>query len=61
MSRQLEQALLSLMPSHGTELPPALLELSASLLAQSRHKASTLKAEEDVARLYACAHLACDR
>lgn len=61
MSRQIEQALLSLMPSHGSELPPSLIELSASLLAQSRHRASTLKAEEEVARLYACANIACER
>ncbi|KAL2175367.1 origin recognition complex, subunit 6 [Thermothelomyces heterothallicus CBS 202.75] len=36
-------------------------DLASSLLAQSRNRASTLKAEEEVARLYACAHLACDR
>jgi origin recognition complex subunit 6 len=61
MSRQLEQALLSLMPAQADDLPPQLLQLAESLLAQSRQKASTLKAEEDIARLYACAHLACDR
>ncbi|KAI9158313.1 Origin recognition complex subunit 6 [Paramyrothecium foliicola] len=61
MSRQIEQALLSLMPTQSTELPPTLVELAGSLLAQSRHRASTLKADEEVARLYACAHLACER
>ncbi|KAH8178309.1 origin recognition complex subunit 6 (ORC6) domain-containing protein [Sarocladium implicatum] len=61
MSRQLEQALLSLMPSQADILPPQLVHLAESLLAQSRQKASTLKADEDVARLYACAHIACDR
>lgn len=61
MSRQIEQALFSLMPAYGTDLPPSLVDLAGSLLAQSRIKASTLKAEEDVARLYACANLACDR
>lgn len=61
MSRQLEQALFSLMPEYGSDLPPKLVELAGSLLAQSRLKASTLKAEEDVARLYACANIACDR
>lgn len=61
MSRQIEQALLSLMPAQGDDLPPQLVGLAESLLAQSRHKASTLKAEEDIARLYACAHIACDR
>ncbi|KAK2593365.1 hypothetical protein QQS21_008940 [Conoideocrella luteorostrata] len=61
MSRQIEQALLSLMPAHGSDLPSSLVELASSLLAQSRHRASTLKAEEEVARQYACANIACDR
>ncbi|KAF4448297.1 Origin recognition complex subunit 6 [Fusarium austroafricanum] len=61
MSRQIEQALLSLMPTYGSDLPPSLVELAGSLLAQSRHRASTLKAEEEIARLYACANIACDR
>lgn len=61
MSRQIDQALLSLMPTYTQDLPPTLLELANSLLAQSRHRASMLKAEEEVARLYACANIACDR
>lgn len=61
MSRPIEQALLSLLPTQNDILPPPLVELAGSLLAQSRNKASTLKAEEEVARTYACAHLACDR
>ncbi|KAM0253163.1 hypothetical protein ACHAP5_000633 [Fusarium lateritium] len=61
MSRQIEQALLSLMPTYGSDLPPQLVELAGSLLAQSRHRASTLKTEEEIARLYACANIACDR
>ncbi|KUI58613.1 Origin recognition complex subunit 6 [Cytospora mali] len=61
MSRPVEQALFSLLPSQNSDLPPPLLELASSLLALSRHKASTLKAEEEIARLYACCHLACDR
>ncbi|KAM0322984.1 hypothetical protein ACHAQA_009083 [Verticillium albo-atrum] len=61
MSRSLEQSLLMLMPTHGTDLPPQLVELASSLLAQSRNRASTLKAEEEVARLHACCHIACDR
>ncbi|KAK3898617.1 origin recognition complex subunit 6 [Staphylotrichum tortipilum] len=57
-----EQALLSLLPTtHATTLPPALVEAASGLLAQSRHRASTLKADEEIARAYACAHLACDR
>ncbi|KAK4133195.1 hypothetical protein BT67DRAFT_479391 [Trichocladium antarcticum] len=61
MNRSIEQALLSLLPTHNSTLPRPLTELASSLLAQSRNRASTLKAEEEVARHYACAHLACDR
>ncbi|KAK3392497.1 origin recognition complex, subunit 6 [Sordaria brevicollis] len=61
MNRSIEQSLLSLLPTHNTDLPPPLIDLASSLLAQSRHRASTLKAEEEIARTYACAHLACDR
>ncbi|KAL2160167.1 hypothetical protein VTH06DRAFT_1823 [Thermothelomyces fergusii] len=61
MNRSIEQMLLSLLPTHGPALPQPLTDLASSLLAQSRSRASTLKAEEEVARLYACAHLACDR
>ncbi|PHH61521.1 hypothetical protein CDD81_312 [Ophiocordyceps australis] len=61
MGRQMELALLSLMPSWGSDLPPALVDLADSLMAQSQHKASTLKADEEIARHYACANIACDR
>ncbi|KAK3986617.1 origin recognition complex, subunit 6 [Cladorrhinum sp. PSN332] len=61
MNRSIEQALLSLLPTHNSVLPQPLTDLASSLLAQSRHRASTLKAEEEIARPYACAHIACDR
>ncbi|KAI2462885.1 hypothetical protein F4781DRAFT_162379 [Annulohypoxylon bovei var. microspora] len=61
MSRTLEPALLSLLPNYSKDLPQPLLELASSLFAQSRHSAGTLKAEEEVARQYACAHIACER
>ncbi|SPQ20395.1 52642f57-6ba1-442e-b7a6-f24d893a44bc [Thermothielavioides terrestris] len=61
MNRSIEQSLLSLLPTHNAALPQPLTELASSLLAQSRHRASTLKAEEETARPYACAHLACER
>ncbi|KAI1506698.1 origin recognition complex, subunit 6 [Biscogniauxia marginata] len=61
MSRTLEPTLLSLLPTYTTDLPQPLLELASSLLAQSRNNAGTLKAEEEVARSYACAHIACER
>lgn len=61
MSRPVEQALLSLLPTQNSDLPPPVVELARSLLAQSRNKVSTLKADEEIARAYACSHLACDR
>ncbi|KAK0706976.1 origin recognition complex subunit 6-domain-containing protein [Lasiosphaeria miniovina] len=61
MNRSIELALVSLLPTHSATLPQPLSELASSLLAQSRIRASTLKAEEEVARPYACAHIACDR
>ncbi|KAL8817230.1 MAG: hypothetical protein Q9223_003897 [Gallowayella weberi] len=61
MDKAITQALISLIPEWNHALPPELLELAASLLAQSRNKASSLKAEEEIARTYACAHIACER
>ncbi|KAL8380920.1 hypothetical protein RB595_005285 [Gaeumannomyces hyphopodioides] len=61
MNRAIEQTLLSLLPAQNDDLPPQLVSLASSLLAQSRNRASTLKAEEEIARTYACAHIACDR
>ncbi|KAK7977022.1 hypothetical protein PG996_003094 [Apiospora saccharicola] len=63
MSRTLETTLLSLVPTYpsAASLPRPLVDLASSLLTQSRHNASTLKAEEEVAREHACAHLACER
>ncbi|KAF1989307.1 hypothetical protein K402DRAFT_390891 [Aulographum hederae CBS 113979] len=61
MNKSIEQSLHTLLPSYSSSLPPELLNLATSLLAQSRSKASTLKSEEEIARPYACAHLACER
>ena len=61
MSRSIEQNLLSLMPTHGPQLPHRLVDTARTLLTQSRQRASTLKADEEVARMYACAHIACER
>lgn len=60
MNRGSEQALTSLVPSLSN-LPTELIDLATSLLTQSRSKAASLKQEEEVARGYACAHLACER
>lgn len=60
MDKSVIQALTGLVPTLSP-LPPQLVELAVSLLAQSRNKASSLKAEEEIARSYACAHLACER
>ncbi|KAI1826928.1 hypothetical protein F4861DRAFT_21754 [Xylaria intraflava] len=61
MSRTLEPVLYSLLPSYSTALPQPLVELASSLLAHSRHSAGALKADEEVARPYACAHIACEK
>ena len=61
MDRSIAQALNGLIPEWNSALPLELVELAASLLAQSRNKASSLRAEEEIARTYVCAHLACDR
>ncbi|KAF8864806.1 hypothetical protein BDZ45DRAFT_797084 [Acephala macrosclerotiorum] len=61
MSRPIELTLLNLIPRHSGALPRELVELADSLLSQSRNKCSNLKAEEEVARVYACANLACER
>ncbi|KAL8785197.1 MAG: hypothetical protein Q9195_008730 [Heterodermia aff. obscurata] len=51
MDRSIVQALTGLIPTLSGPLPPELVELAISLLAQSRNKASNLKAEEEIARL----------
>ncbi|CZS92814.1 uncharacterized protein RAG0_03314 [Rhynchosporium agropyri] len=61
MSRPIQQAIANLIPRHSGALPSELVELAGSLLAQSRNKCSNLKSEEEVARIYACANLACER
>lgn len=62
MSRaSIEQALIGLIPALNGPLPPELVELAVSLLARSRSVASSLKSDEEIARPYACAQLACER
>ena len=61
MDRSISQALRSLVPALSDPIPTELLELASSLLAQSRSKASSLKAEEEIARSYVCANIACER
>ncbi|KAF2085130.1 hypothetical protein K490DRAFT_68016 [Saccharata proteae CBS 121410] len=61
MSRPVEQALTALIPSLNGPLPQELVNTATALVAQSRSRASTLKSEEEIARVYACAHLACER
>ena len=61
MERSMAQTLTGLVPTLTGPLPPELLELAVSLLAQSRSKASSLKADEEIARAYACANVACER
>ncbi|KAF2680041.1 hypothetical protein K458DRAFT_393312 [Lentithecium fluviatile CBS 122367] len=62
MSRAtIEQALTGLVPTLNGPLPPELLELAVSLLSGSRSIAHSLKSDEEIARPYACAQLACER
>ena len=61
MERSVAQSLIGLIPTLTGPLPQELLELAVSLLAQSRSKASSLKADEEIARSYVCANLACER
>ncbi|KAH0545543.1 hypothetical protein FGG08_000374 [Glutinoglossum americanum] len=61
MSKTLELALTGLVPTLNGPIPPELLDLASSLLAQSRTKVSSLRAEEETARAYTCANLACER
>ncbi|KAF2832788.1 hypothetical protein CC86DRAFT_337689 [Ophiobolus disseminans] len=62
MSRaSVEQALTGLIPALNGPLPPELVELALSLLARSRSVAGSLKPDEEIARPYACAQLACER
>ncbi|RAH50314.1 uncharacterized protein BO95DRAFT_470501 [Aspergillus brunneoviolaceus CBS 621.78] len=60
-NRPVEQALATLLPTHAQDLPPDLLSLAVSLIAQSRSLSSSLKPEEEIARPYACAEIACRR
>ena len=60
MSKQIELTLSSLLPTVSL-LPPEVLTLATSLLAQSRTKAAQLKPEEEIGRTYACCHIACQR
>jgi origin recognition complex subunit 6 len=60
-NRPVEQALATLLPTHASEIPPELLSLAQSLVAQSRSYATSLKPEEEIARPFACAEIACRR
>ncbi|PGH04306.1 hypothetical protein AJ79_07154 [Helicocarpus griseus UAMH5409] len=60
-NKSLEQALANLLPTHAEALPPELIKHASSLLAQSRSYGSSLKPEEEIARPYVCAEIACRR
>ncbi|KAJ5488579.1 hypothetical protein N7539_003469 [Penicillium diatomitis] len=60
-SRPVEQALATLVPTHAGDLPQELLSLATNLVAQSRSLSASLKPEEEIARPYACAEIACRR
>ena len=56
----IHQNLNLIIPTAST-LPPSLLDLATTLLAQSRAKAPSLKPDEEIARPFACCHIACER
>ena len=60
-NRPVEQALNILLPTHANDLPPELVSLALSLVAQSRSFSTSLKPEEEIARPHACAEIACKR
>ena len=61
MDQAIAQALRNLLPSQNSDLPAELGELALALFAQSKSQAGSLKVEEEIARSYVCAHLACNR
>nr|OQO25192.1 hypothetical protein B0A51_06054 [Rachicladosporium sp. CCFEE 5018] len=60
MAAAIERSLYLIVPT-APSLPSSLINLASSLLAQSRAKVPKLKQEEEIARTYACCHLACER
>jgi origin recognition complex subunit 6 len=52
---------LNLIVPTATTLPPSLIDLATNLLAQSRAKVPSLKPDEEIARPFACCHIACER
>ncbi|OAX78369.1 hypothetical protein ACJ72_07326 [Emergomyces africanus] len=60
-NKSLEQALANLLPTHAEALPSELVKHASILLAQSRSYGSSLKPEEEIARPYVCAEIACKR
>ncbi|KAA8565648.1 hypothetical protein EYC84_009499 [Monilinia fructicola] len=60
MNQATSLVLSNLIPRHSGPLPPELLDLTSSLIAQSRVKCS-LNQEQEIGRTYACANLACER
>ncbi|KAL3479310.1 origin recognition complex, subunit 6 [Aspergillus californicus] len=60
-NRPVDQALATLLPTHAHDIPQELRSLALSFVAQSRSFSSSLKPDEDIARPYACAELACKR
>src|SRR4051812_37012620 len=58
---QMENTILTLIPTSTTEIPEALTATAKALFTQSKQKIITLKPQEEPARTYICAHLACER
>ncbi|KAI5803474.1 origin recognition complex subunit 6-domain-containing protein [Peziza echinospora] len=61
MNKSLEPLLSGLIPYLTGPVPDALINHATSLLAQSRSRISSLRPDEEPARAYLCAHIACER
>ncbi|KKY27467.1 hypothetical protein UCRPC4_g01062 [Phaeomoniella chlamydospora] len=57
----IEHSLNVILPTYNNDFPAELRNLSTALLAQSRSRAPALKPDEEIARPYACAEIACKR
>ncbi|KAL2830548.1 origin recognition complex, subunit 6 [Aspergillus cavernicola] len=60
-NRPVDQALATLLPTYANDIPQELRSLALSFVAQSRSFSASLKPDEEIARPFACAEIACKR
>lgn len=61
MDAEIKAALKKLLPGFGQATQQSLVNDVKSLHAQSKQALANLKPNEEAARVYGCAHLACER